>query len=144
MRIDKFTSKFQQALSDAQSLAVGRDHSLIEPAHLLQALLEQTGGSAPLLRQAGVNLPVLKQKLAEALDQLPKVAGQYGQVSLGNELARLLNQTDKLAQQAGDQFIASEWFLAALVSDAGPAGRALKAAGAEKAKIEQAIQALRG
>ncbi len=145
MRIDKFTSKFQQALSDAQSLAVGRDHSLIEPAHLLQALLEQTGGnSAPLLRQAGVNLPVLKQKLAEALDQLPKVAGQDGQVSLGNELARLLNQTDKLAQQAGDQFIASEWFLAALVSDAGPAGRALKAAGAEKAKIEQAIQALRG
>ena len=145
MRIDKFTSKFQQALSDAQSLAVGRDHSLIEPAHLLQALLEQTGGnSAPLLRQAGVNLPVLKQKLAEALDQLPKVAGQDGQVSLGNELARLLNQTDKLAQQAGDQFIASEWFLAAAVSDSGPAGRALKAAGAEKAKIEQAIQALRG
>ncbi|MFM6987786.1 MAG: ATP-dependent chaperone ClpB [Arenimonas sp.] len=145
MRIDKFTSKFQQALSDAQSLAVGRDHSLIEPAHLLQALLEQTGGnSAPLLRQAGVNLPVLKQKLAEALEQLPKVAGQEGQVSLGNELARLLNQTDKLAQQAGDQFIASEWFLAALVSDSGPAGRALKAAGAEKAKIEQAIQALRG
>ena len=81
MRIDKFTSKFQQALSDAQSLAVGRDHSLIEPAHLLLALIDQQGGnSLPVLRQAGVNLPVLKQKLNEALEQLPKVAGQDGQV----------------------------------------------------------------
>ena len=145
MRIDKFTSKFQQALSDAQSLAVGRDHSIIEPVHLLSALLDQPGGnSLPLLRQAGVNLPVLKQKLAEALDQLPKVAGQDGQVSVGNELARLLNQTDKLAQQHQDQFIASEWFLLAVAGDTGPAGRALKAAGADKAKLEQAIGTLRG
>ena len=145
MRIDKFTSKFQQALSDAQSLAVGRDHSLIEPAHLLLALIDQQGGnSLPVLRQAGVNLPVLKQKLAEALDQLPKVSGQDGQVSVGNELSRLLNQTDKLAQQHQDQFIASEWFLLAVAGDSGPAGRALKAAGTDKAKLEQAILALRG
>ena len=145
MRIDKFTSKFQQALSDAQSLAVGRDHSLIEPAHLLTALIDQQGGnSLPVLRQAGVNLPVLKQKLSEALDQLPKVSGQDGQVSVGNELSRLLNQTDKLAQQHQDQFIASEWFLLAVAGDSGPAGRALKAAGTDKAKLEQAILALRG
>ncbi|MFZ9310111.1 MAG: ATP-dependent chaperone ClpB [Arenimonas sp.] len=145
MRIDKFTSKFQQALSDAQSLAVGRDHSLIEPAHLLLALIDQQGGnSLPVLRQAGVNLPVLKQKLSEALDQLPKVSGQDGQVSVGNELSRLLNQTDKLAQQHQDQFIASEWFLLAVAGDSGPAGRALKAAGTDKAKLEQAILALRG
>jgi ATP-dependent Clp protease ATP-binding subunit ClpB len=145
MRIDKFTSKFQQALSDAQSLAVGRDHSLIEPAHLLLALIDQQGGnSLPVLRQAGVNLPVLKQKLSEALDQLPKVSGQDGQVSVGNELSRLLNQTDKLAQQHQDQFIASEWYLLAVAGDSGPAGRALKAAGTDKAKLEQAILALRG
>ena len=145
MRIDKFTSKFQQALSEAQSLAVGRDHSLIEPAHLLTALIDQQGGnSLPVLRQAGVNLPVLKQKLSEALDQLPKVSGQDGQVSVGNELSRLLNQTDKLAQQHQDQFIASEWFLLAVAGDSGPAGRALKAAGTDKAKLEQAILALRG
>ena len=145
MRIDKFTSKFQQALSDAQSLAVGRDHSLIEPAHLLLALIDQQGGnSLPVLRQAGVNVPVLKQKLSEALDQLPKVSGQDGQVSVGNELSRLLNQTDKLAQQHQDQFIASEWYLLAVAGDSGPAGRALKAAGTDKAKLEQAILALRG
>ena len=145
MRIDKFTSKFQQALSDAQSLAVGRDHSLIEPAHLLLALIDQQGGnSLPVLRQAGVNVPVLKQKLSEALEQLPKVSGQDGQVSVGNELSRLLNQTDKLAQQHQDQFIASEWFLLAVAGDSGPAGRALKAAGTDKAKLEQAILALRG
>ena len=97
-----------------------------------------------MLRQAGVNLPVLKQKLSEALDQLPKVSGQDGQVSVGNELSRLLNQTDKLAQQHQDQFIASEWFLLAVAGDSGPAGRALKAAGTDKAKLEQAILALRG
>jgi ATP-dependent Clp protease ATP-binding subunit ClpB len=145
MRIDKFTSKFQQALSDAQSLAVGRDHSLIEPAHLLLALIDQQGGnSLPVLRQAGVNMPVLKQKLSEALEQLPKVSGQDGQVSIGNELSRLLNQTDKLAQLHQDQFIASEWFLLAVAGDSGLAGRALKAAGTDKAKLEQAILALRG
>ncbi len=145
MRIDKFTSKFQQALSDAQSMALGRDHSLIEPTHLLMALLEQQGGnSVPVLRQAGINLPVLKQQLADALAQLPKVAGLEGQISVGNELARLLNQADKLGQRHQDQFIASEWFLLAVAGDSGPAGRALKAAGVDKAKLEQAIHTLRG
>jgi ATP-dependent Clp protease ATP-binding subunit ClpB len=145
MRSDKLTSKFQQALSDAQSLAVGRDHNMIEPAHLLLALLEQQGGnSVPVLRQAGVNVPVLKQKLGDALDQLPKVAGQEGAVSVGNELARLLNVTDKLAQKNQDQFIASEWFLLAAVEDKGHIGRLLKEAGAQKAGLEKAIESLRG
>ncbi len=129
MRIEKLTSKFQQALSDAQSLAVGRDHSMIEPAHLLLALLDQQGGnSAPLLRQAGANTALLKQKLVEALDALPKISGQDGQVSVGNALARLLNVTDKLAQQNQDQFIASEWFLLAAVEAKGDLGPMLKAA----------------
>ena len=145
MRSDKLTSKFQQALSDAQSLAVGRDHNMIESTHLLLALLEQQGGnSVPVLRQAGVNVPVLKQKLVDALDQLPKVAGQEGAVSVGNELARLLNVTDKLAQKNQDQFIASEWFLLAAVEDKGQIGRLLKEAGAQKAGLEKAIETLRG
>ena len=145
MRVDKFTSKFQQALSDAQSLAVGRNHNVIEPVHLLSALLDQQGGnSAPLLRQAGINLPLLKQKVAESLEALPKVSGQDGQVSIGNALSRLLNVTDKLAQQAGDQFIASEWFLLAACEDSDSIGKLLKTAGAEKNKLEQAIMTLRG
>ncbi len=145
MRVERFTSKFQQALGDAQSLAVGRNHNVIEPAHLLSALLEQQGGnSAPLLRQAGVNLQVLRQQAAETMEALPKVSGQEGQVSIGNTLARLLNVADKLAQQAGDQFIASEWFLLAACDDSGAAGKALKAAGVDKARLEQAIATLRG
>ena len=145
MRVDKFTSKFQQALSDAQSLAVGRNHNVIEPVHLLSALLDQQGGnSAPLLRQAGINLPLLKQKVAEAIETLPKVSGQDGQVSLGNALSRLLNVTDKMAQQAGDQFIASEWFLLAACEDSDSIGKMLKTAGAEKNRLEQAIMTLRG
>ncbi|MGO1071168.1 ATP-dependent chaperone ClpB [Lysobacter sp. CA199] len=145
MRMDKLTSRFQQALSDAQSLAVGRDHSLIEPAHLLTALLDQSGGSTkPLLSQAGVNVPLLRERLGEALEKLPKVSGQAGNVSVGNDLARLLNVTDKLAQQRGDAFIASELFLLAALEDGGDAGRALKAAGAAKAKLEPAIDKLRG
>ena len=104
MRMDKLTSRFQQALSDAQSLAVGRDHNLIEPAHLLLALLDQKGGGTrPLLAQAGVNVTALRQRLAEALDKLPTVTGQAGSVSLGNDLSRLLNVADKLAQQREQQ-----------------------------------------
>ncbi|KRB10936.1 ATP-dependent chaperone ClpB [Lysobacter sp. Root690] len=145
MRMDKLTSRFQQALSDAQSLAVGRDHSVIEPAHLLTALLDQAGGSTkPLLSQAGVNVPLLRERLGEALEKLPKVSGQAGNISVGNDLARLLNVTDKLAQQRGDAFIASELFLLAALDDGGDAGRALKAAGANKAKLEPAIDKLRG
>ena len=145
MRMDKLTSRFQQAISDAQSLAVGRDHTIIEPAHLLLALLDQQGGGTrPLLAQAGVNVPVLRERLAEALDRLPKVTGQAGNVQAGNDLVRLLNVTDKLAQQRGDAYIASELFLLAALEESGEAGRALKAAGANKARLETAIDKLRG
>ncbi|WP_242110538.1 ATP-dependent chaperone ClpB [Luteimonas aquatica] len=145
MRMDKLTSRFQQALADAQSLAVGRDNNLIEPTHLLLALLDQSGGGTrPLLTQAGVNVPVLRERLTEALDKLPKVSGQAGQISVGNDLGRLLNVTDKLAQQRGDAFIASELFVLAALDDGGEAGRALKAAGADKRRLEAAIDAMRG
>ncbi len=145
MRMDKLTSRFQQALSDAQSLAVGRDHNLIEPAHVLQALLDQSGGSTrPMLAQAGVNVAALRQRLAEALDKLPKVTGQEGNLSVGNDLSRLLNLSDKLAQQRGDAFIASELFVLACLDDKGEAGQALKSAGAKKDAIEKAIEGLRG
>ncbi|MBJ7576073.1 ATP-dependent chaperone ClpB [Luteimonas sp. MC1828] len=145
MRMDKLTSRFQQALADAQSLAVGRDHNLIEPAHLMLALVDQAGGGTrPLLAQAGVNVPVLRERLAEALGKLPAVSGQDGAVSVGNDLGRLLNVTDKLAQQRGDGFIASELFVLAALDDRGDTGRALKAAGADKARLEAAIDAMRG
>lgn len=145
MRMDKLTSRFQQALADAQSLAVGRDHNLLEPVHVLAALLDQYGGSTrPLLAQAGVNVPLLRERLGEALEQLPKVSGQAGNLSVGNDLTRLLNLTDKLAQQNGDQFIASEWFVLAALEDGGAVGQALKAAGANKAKLQEAITKIRG
>ncbi len=145
MRMDKLTSRFQQALADAQSLAVGRDHNFIEPVHLMVALLDQSGGSTrALLQQAGVNVPVLRERLGESLEALPKVTGQAGNLSVGNDLGRLLNQTDKLAQQHGDAFIASEWFVLAAVDDGGAVGMALRAAGADKKKIEAAIDKIRG
>ena len=145
MRMDKLTSRFQQALADAQSLAVGRDHNLIEPVHVLVALLDQQGGSTrPLLVQAGVNVGALRSKLGEALEKLPKVKGDEGNLSIGNDLNRLLMLSDKLAQQRGDQFIASELFVLAALDDKGEVGKALKAAGADKARIEQAITSVRG
>ncbi|HEX7732397.1 MAG TPA: ATP-dependent chaperone ClpB [Rhodanobacter sp.] len=145
MRMDKLTSRFQQALADAQSLAVGRDHNMLEPAHVMAALLAQQGGStAPLLTHAGVNVPALRQRVNELLDRLPKVSGQEGNVNVGNDLTRLLNLTDKLAQQRGDQFIASELFVLAALEDKGELGAALKAAGATKAKLEAAIEQVRG
>ncbi len=145
MRMDKLTSRFQQAIADAQSLAVGRDHNVIEPAHLLAALLDQQGsGTRPLLAQAGVNVPLLRERIGETLEKLPKVSGQAGSVNVGNDLARMLNLSDKLAQQRGDGFIASELFLLALFDDSGDGGRAFKAAGANKAKLEAAIDGMRG
>ncbi len=145
MRMDKLTSRFQQALSDAQSLAVGRDNHLIEPAHLLLALLDQQGGGTrPLLVQSGVNVPVLRERLTEMLEKYPQVTGQAGNVQIGNDLARLLNVTDKLAQQRGDAFIASELFLLAVSEDEGETGKALKAAGGNKARLELAIEKMRG
>jgi len=145
MRMDKLTSRFQQALADAQSLAVGRDHNMLEPVHIMAALLDQQGGStAPLLTQAHVNVPAFRQRVFELLDRLPKVSGQEGNIHAGNELTRLLNLTDKLAQQRGDQFIASELFVLAALEDKGELGAALKAAGATKANLEAAIDKLRG
>ena len=145
MRMEKFTSRFQQALADAQSLAVGRDHNQIDPAHVLQALLDQDGGSTlPLLAQSGANIDALKPKLAALLDNLAKVGNPTGEVNVGADLARLLNLTDKLAQQRKDQFISTELFVLALVDDKSALGKALRDAGASKAGIERAITAMRG
>jgi ATP-dependent Clp protease ATP-binding subunit ClpB len=145
MRMDKLTSRFQQALADAQSLAVGRDHNMVEPVHVLAALIDQQGGSTrPLLQQAGVNVPALRTRLGETLDKLPKVKGQEGNLNVSNDLTRLLNLTDKLAQQRGDAFIASELFVLACLDDKGATGEALKAAGAQKARLEQGVEKLRG
>jgi len=145
MRMDKLTSRFQQALADAQSLAVGRDNNMLEPVHVMAALLNQQGGStAPMLTQAQVNVPALQQRINDMLERLPKVSGQEGNINLGNDLNRLLNLTDKLAQQRGDQFIASELFVLAALEDKGELGAALKAAGANKPNLEAAIDKLRG
>jgi ATP-dependent Clp protease ATP-binding subunit ClpB len=145
MRFDKLTTKFQQALNDAQSLAVGRDNSTIAPLHLLAALLQQEdGGTASLLQHAGVNLTPLKTALQEALGRLPSVEEQGGEVSISRDLNNLLNITDKEAQKRGDAFIASEMFLLALAEDKGEAGRLLKQNGLDRKALEQAIQAVRG
>ncbi|MBD3811806.1 MAG: ATP-dependent chaperone ClpB [Betaproteobacteria bacterium] len=145
MRFDKLTTQFQQAFSDAQSLAVGGDHAYIEPQHLLLALLNQEGGgAASILSRAGVQVPALKASLTQALDRLHKVEGQGGEVSISRELNNLLNLTDKEAMKRNDAFIASELFLLAALDDKGETGRLLKQHGAQKAALEQAIQAVRG
>ena len=131
MRMDKMTSKFQQALADAQSLAVGRDHQFIEPAHLMTALLDQEGGTVRhLLAQADVNVNLLRSRLGELLDQLPQVQGVAGDVHVSNDLGRLLNVTDKLAQQRKDSYISSELFVLAVLEDKGQLGELLRQAGA--------------
>ena len=145
MRIDKLTTKFQQALSDAQSLAVGHDHTSIEAVHVLSALLgQEDGGTASLLARAGVNLEPLKAGLKTSFDQLPKVAESTGEVAISRDLNNLLNLTDKHAQKRGDAYIASEMFLLALAEDKGDAGRLLKQVGLNKATLESAINAVRG
>jgi ATP-dependent Clp protease ATP-binding subunit ClpB len=145
MRMDKLTSKFQMALVDAQSLAVGRDHQFIEPLHLMAALLDQQGGTVrPLLAKAGANERLLRSRLGEALDRLPKVEGAAGEVHISNELGRLLNVTDKLAQQRGDQYISSELFALAAADDRGALGRLLTDCGVVRGALEQAIGELRG
>ena len=145
MRFDKFTTKFQQALSDAQSLAVGHDNQIIEPQHLLLALLNQDdGGTASLLARAGVNVAPLNRALDAAIDRLPKVEGHGGEVSIGRDLSNLLNVTDKEAQKRGDQFIASEMFLLALAADKGETGKLLKEHGLARPALEQAVEAVRG
>ncbi len=145
MRMDKLTTKFQAALADAQSLAIGRDNQYIEPVHLMAALLDQQGGTArPLLEKASTNVAKLRSELAGALDRLPKVEGSAGEVLLGNDLNKLLNVTDKLAQQRGDQFISSELFVLAACDDRGELGRILKSCGAARSAVEKAIEEVRG
>jgi len=145
MRFDKFTTKFQQAISDAQSLAIGHDNQIIEPQHLLLALLNQEdGGTTSLLARAGVNVAPLRKSLDAAIDRLPQVEGHGGEVTIGRDLSNLLNVTDKEAQKAGDQFIASEMFLLALTADKGETGRLFKEAGAQRKSLEDAIKAVRG
>ncbi|MDD3448285.1 MAG: ATP-dependent chaperone ClpB [Gammaproteobacteria bacterium] len=146
MRMDKLTTKFQMALADAQSLAVGRDHQYIEPAHLLVALLDQEGGTVRhLLTQADVNVNQLRAELGSVLERLPQVQGaSSGEVHVSSDLGRLLNLTDKLAQERKDQYISSELFVLAALEDRGAAGEALRKAGAAKGSLEKAIDGLRG
>ncbi|MCB1768886.1 MAG: hypothetical protein KDJ31_04150, partial [Candidatus Competibacteraceae bacterium] len=145
MRMDKLTNKFQMALSDAQSLAVGRDHQFIEPVHVMVALLDQEGGTVrPLLAQADVNMNLLRSQLNGALDRLPQVTGTGGDVQISNALSRLLNLTDKLAQQRKDAYISSELFVLAALEDKSELGALLHKAGATRSLIERGVDALRG
>ncbi|WP_417583173.1 ATP-dependent chaperone ClpB [Nitrincola sp.] len=145
MRPDKFTSKLQDALTEAQSLAVGKDHNFIEPIHLLAAFIEQRDGSVrPLLGQAGAQMPLLSRKVGEALDRLPQVKDPDGEIRLSQNMARLFNLTDKLAQQRGDQYIASELMLLSMVDDKTDAGRVLKEVGVTREKLTEAINNMRG
>ena len=145
MRMDRLTTKFQEALADAQSLAVGRDHQFIEPTHVLAALLDQEGGSArSVLAQAGGNVNQLRSALGEALGRLPRVEGTPGEVHVSNDLNRLLNVCDKLAQQRKDQYISSELFLLAAAEDRGAVAEILKKAGVTKSNLEKAVDQMRG
>ena len=131
MRLDKLTSKFQLALAEAQSLAVGQDHQFIEPAHLMVALLDQQGGTVRgLLTKAGANVNLLRSQLGEAIDRLPRVEGAGGEVHIGNDLTKLFNLTDKLAQEREDQYISSELFVLAALDDKSPLKDIFERAGA--------------
>ncbi|MDP6417191.1 MAG: Clp protease N-terminal domain-containing protein, partial [Gammaproteobacteria bacterium] len=145
MRIDKLTSKLQSALADAQSLALGKEHNLIEPAHLLLALLEQKGGSVrPLLSQTGFNIGELRKQLQQLVDDLPQVPDNEGEITVSPALGKLLNQADKLAQQKGDTFISSETILLVAMKDTGPVGKLLNGFGVSAEALENAIVNLRG
>ena len=145
MRQDKLTAKFQAALADAQSLALGRDHQILEPAHVMLALLDSSGGTVrPLLMKAGADVNKLRSELGALLDKLPKVEGTPGEIHASNDLTRLLNVTDKLAQKRGDQYISSELFMLAAFEDKGPLARILKDAGVVRGAVEKAIDEVRG
>ena len=145
MRFDKFTTKLQEALSEAQSLAVGQDHQQIEPQHLLAALLAQAdGAAASLIAKAGGNSAALRQALEQSIARLPKVEGTPGEVHVSRDLASLLNVADKEAQKRGDQFIASEMFLLAACGDKGETGKLLKQSGVDRKALEKAIEQVRG
>ncbi len=145
MRPDKLTAMFQQALGDAQSLALGRDQQIVEPVHVLLALLDQRGGTVrPLLQQAGGNAQRLRINLLASIDKLPKVEGVPGDIHMANDLQRLLNATDKLAQSKGDQFISSELFVLAAIEDKATLAKMLKDAGYTKISLEKAVDEIRG
>ncbi|HIJ24305.1 MAG: ATP-dependent chaperone ClpB [Gammaproteobacteria bacterium] len=145
MRMDKLTTKFQAALADAQSLAVGKDHQFIEPVHLMQALLDQEGGSTRhLLTLAGVQVNPLRSKLGEALDRLSSVEGVGGDVHLSNDLSKLMNLVDKMAQKRGDQYISSELFVLAAMESKGVLTGLLRDAGGSKGALKQAVEQMRG
>ena len=145
MRMDKLTSKFQLALADAQSLAVGQDHQFVEPVHVMIALLDQQGGSARgLLTKSGVNVNLLRSQLGEAVDRLPSVEGADGEMHLSNDLGKLLNLTDKLAQKRDDKYISSELFILAALEGDTPLSRLLEQTGAVRGAVEKSIDDLRG
>lgn len=145
MRMDKLTAKFQLALGEAQSNALGRNHQFIEPAHLMLAMLDQDGGTVRhLLTQAGVNVNQLRSAVGESIDRLPSVEGNAGEIHISNDLGKLLNITDQLAQKRGDQYIASELFVLAALGDKGALGGLLREAGASKNGLEKAIDSMRG
>ena len=145
MNIEKFTTKFQQAIAEAQSLAIGKDNQFIEPVHLLSALLNQQDGSvAPILTASGVNVAALRNELNNELAKLPQVSGNGGDVQLSRQLLNLLNLCDKLAQQRQDKFISSELFLLAALEEKGAVSEVLKKCGAKKEQILQAIDHIRG
>jgi len=146
MRMDKLTSKFQAALQDAQSLALGREHQFIEPAHLLIAFLDQQGGGVRhLLTQAGIDVNGLRSALGKSIDRLPQVSGAGGEMHIGRDLTKLLNSTDKLAQDKNDQFISSELFVVAAMRDKnGDLGKLLKEFGGEIARVEEVVDTVRG
>ena len=144
MRMDKLTSRFQQSLADAQSLALGRDHQFLEPAHVMLAMLDGAGGSVrPLLLKAGADVNKLRAGLLGLLESLPKVEGTPGDIHVSNDLNRVLNVADKLAQQRGDQFISSELLVLAGFEDRALA-RLFKEAGVVRGAVEKAIEEVRG
>ncbi|WP_386690597.1 Chaperone protein ClpB [Lonepinella sp. MS14434] len=145
MNIEKFTTKFQQALAEAQSLALGKDNQFIEPVHLLTALLNQQDGSiAPILTASGVNLSLLRNELNNELNKLPRVSGNGGDVQISRQLVNILNLCDKIAQQQQDKFISSEIFLLAALEDNGSLSQILRKCGAKKESLQQAIKQIRG
>ena len=145
MRFDKFTTKLQEALAEAQSSALGKDQQYIEPEHLLLALLgQEDGGASGLLAKAGGNVNLLRKSLSEAVARLPTVEGTPGEVMLSRDLTQLLNVADKQAQKRGDQYIASELFLLAAAGDKGRIGELFKAAGIRKSALEKAVDEVRG
>ncbi|MGI5308705.1 ATP-dependent chaperone ClpB [Rheinheimera sp. WS51] len=145
MRLDKFTSKFQEAIADAQSLAIGRDQQYIEPSHLMFALLNQEGGTVrDLLNKLAINFNELRAKVSKTIDNFPRVEGENANLQLASATAHLLQQCDKLAQKRKDQFISSELFVLAATEDKSELGKTLRSLGIEKDKVEQAIEQMRG